>query len=277
MRGGIKDSACPVSISGFLKRSRDLRGGRWSWTLKFAHKRSWVGRWSWAEQVGPLLLRVVQVVRQQQCNGHCLCDSVQHSSWRQQLRNAQVAGQWRLGNTAGQLPLFWRRSTVSPVFFGRFSVVEPSLSRPLPTLPPSPNRPSRLRGRKATWKQSFCILYNSQGYRRDQEEEVELDPQVSPEKTMSREVELDCESWTSFASGCSSTAVQRTLSLPSTAVETAIAQCTPGRGDTALTLPLFWRRSTVSPVFSRAVSAVEPSLSSSPPPPPPPPSPRSRP
>ena len=30
---------------------------------------------------------------------------------------------------------------------------------------------------------------------------------------MSREVELGCESWTSFASGCSSTAVQWTLSL----------------------------------------------------------------
>ena len=43
--------------------------------------------------------------------------------------------------------------------------------------------------------------------------EVELDPQVSPEKIMSREVELGCQSWTSFASGCSSTAVQRTLSL----------------------------------------------------------------
>ena len=43
--------------------------------------------------------------------------------------------------------------------------------------------------------------------------EVELDPQVSPEEIMSREVELGCESWTSFASGCSSTAVQRTLSL----------------------------------------------------------------
>ena len=100
---------------------------------------------------------------------------------------------------------------------------------------------------------------------------MELDPQVSPEGIMSREVELDCESWTSFASGCSSTAVQRTLSLPNTAVETAVAQCTPRRGDTAVTLPLFWRRSTVSPVFSRAVSAVEPSLSSSPSPPPPPP------
>ena len=59
--------------------------------------------------------------------------------------------------------------------------------------------------------------------------EVELDPQVSPEEIMSREVELGCESCTSFASGCSSTAVQRTLSLslcPNTAVETAIVRCT---------------------------------------------------
>ena len=43
--------------------------------------------------------------------------------------------------------------------------------------------------------------------------EVELDPQISPEEIMSREVELGCKSWTSFASGCSLTAVQRTLSL----------------------------------------------------------------
>ena len=34
------------------------------------------------------------------------------------------------------------------------------------------------------------------------EGEVELDLQVSPEKIMSREVELGCESWTSFASSC---------------------------------------------------------------------------
>ena len=53
--------------------------------------------------------------------------------------------------------------------------------------------------------------------------EVELDLQVSPEEIMSSEVELGCESWTSFASSCSSTAVQRT-----TAVETAIARCTSG-------------------------------------------------
>ena len=45
--------------------------------------------------------------------------------------------------------------------------------------------------------------------------EVELDPQVCPEEIVSREVELGCESWTSFASGSSfaSTAVRQTLSL----------------------------------------------------------------
>ena len=43
--------------------------------------------------------------------------------------------------------------------------------------------------------------------------EVELDPQLCPQEIMSREVELGCESWTSFTSSCSSTAVQRTLSL----------------------------------------------------------------
>ena len=42
---------------------------------------------------------------------------------------------------------------------------------------------------------------------------LELDPQVNPEEVMNREVELGCESWTFFASSCSSTAVQRTLSL----------------------------------------------------------------
>ena len=39
---------------------------------------------------------------------------------------------------------------------------------------------------------------------------MELDPQVSPEEIMSREVELGCESWTSFVSGCSSTAAGAT-------------------------------------------------------------------
>ena len=93
----------------------------------------------------------MQVVDQQRCNEHCLCDSVQAQQLKQQLRSAQVAGQWR-GDTALTLPLFWRRSMVSPVFFGRFPwsslhSVDPSQSVPVP------NRPSRLHGRKAPGKQ----------------------------------------------------------------------------------------------------------------------------
>ena len=86
---------------------------------------------------------------------------------------------------------------------------------------------------------------------------------------MSREVEQGWASWTSFASSCpscSSTAVQRTLSLwlcPSTAVETAIAQCTSRwamawghRLNTSIVLAAV---RGLSGLF-RTVSAVEPSL-----------------
>ena len=86
---------------------------------------------------------------------------------------------------------------------------------------------------------------------------------------MSREVELGCESWTFFASSCSScssTAVQRTLSLwlcPSTAVETAIARCTSrwamARGHRLNTSIVLAAVHALSGLF-RAVSAVEPSL-----------------
>ena len=84
---------------------------------------------------------------------------------------------------------------------------------------------------------------------------MELDLQVSPEEIMSRKVELGCESWTFFASSCSSTAVQRTLSLrlcPARLLKQQLRSALVAaqwRGDTALTLPLFWRQSTVSPVF----------------------------
>ena len=109
--------------AGEIKRSR---GGWGSWTFKLA------GRWSWAAKVGLLSLRAVP---QQQCNGHCPCDCPARQL-KQQLRSALVAGQWR-GDTALTLPLFWRRSTVSPVFFRAVSAVEPSLFRPLPPLSPS--------------------------------------------------------------------------------------------------------------------------------------------
>ena len=104
------------------------------------------------ESVGLLSLRVVP---QQQCNGHCPCDSAPARQLKQQLRGAQVAGQWR-GDTALTLPLFWRRSTVSPVFFGRYPrsslhsfVPFPPPHPPSPT--PVPNKPSRFCGRKAKW------------------------------------------------------------------------------------------------------------------------------
>ena len=111
-------------------------GGRWSWTLKLDQKRSWGGRWSWAAKVGLLPLRVVP---QQQCDGHCLCDSAQTRQLKQQLsRSALVAGQWR-GDITLTFPLFWRRSTVSPVFFGRYP--RSSLNSLVPSPPPPPPRP----------------------------------------------------------------------------------------------------------------------------------------
>ena len=47
---------------------------------------------------------------------------------------------------------------------------------------------------------NICILHRVPG--EIKRRELELDPQASPEEVMSREVELGCESWTSFASGC---------------------------------------------------------------------------
>ena len=93
---------------------------------------------------------------------------------------------------------------------------------------------------------------------------------------MSREVELGCKSWTSFASSCCSTAVQRTLSLwlcPSTAVETAVARCTSrwamARGHRHNTCIVLAAVHGLSGLF-RAVSAVEPLVFRPAPPPPPP-------
>ena len=93
------------------KRSRDLRGERWSWTLKIAQKRSWVGRWSWAEQDGPQfcfeLSKLFGV--NSSATDIVFVTLSKHSSWNS---NCVVH------NEGDPLPLpFWRRSTVSPVFF----------------------------------------------------------------------------------------------------------------------------------------------------------------
>ena len=77
---------------------------------------------------------------------------------KQQLRSAQVVWQWR-GDTALTLSFFWRRSTVSPVFFGRYprSSLKFTLSSPSPPVP-VPNKPPRFCGRKAEWSLLFFFV-----------------------------------------------------------------------------------------------------------------------
>ena len=90
---------------------------------------------------------------QQQCNGHCPCDSAQARQLKQQLRGALVAAQWR-GDTALTLPLSWRRSTVSPVIFGQY----PRSSLQFLSLFPRvsvPNKQPRFCGREAKWSRSI--------------------------------------------------------------------------------------------------------------------------
>ena len=97
------------------------------------------------------------------------------------------------------------------------------------------------------------------GSRRDQEEGGELDSReevrlsfAGPGEIKSREAELGSESWTCLLLRLflSSSATDIVLvSLLRTAVETAIAWYTLWRGDTALILLLFRRRSTDSSVF----------------------------
>ena len=120
--------------TGFQARSR---GGRWSWTLKLAQKRSWAGRWSWAVKVGLLSLRVAP---QQQCNGHCPCDSAQHCSWNSNSPTARCTSRCEMAwghrfnnNTSIVLAAVHGLSGL----FRVVCVVKPSLSRLLPPLSPS--------------------------------------------------------------------------------------------------------------------------------------------
>ena len=83
------------------------------------------------------MLRVVQVVRQQQCNGHCLCDSICPST-AVETATAQCTSRWAMAwghrlNTSIVLAAVHGLSGL----FRAVSAVEPSLCRPLPTLSPS--------------------------------------------------------------------------------------------------------------------------------------------
>ena len=96
---------------------------------------------------------------------------------------------------------------------------------------------------------------------------MELDPQVSPEEIKSREVKLGCEKLDFFRFGLffnSSTTDIVLVTLPSTAVKTAIARCASrwamARGHRLNTSIVLAAVHGLSGLF-RAVSAVEPSFS----------------
>ena len=62
-------------------------------------------------------LPLLQLFSQRRSYGHCLCDSVLHSSkLGQQLRGAVVAAQCRTDAALINILLFWRRSTAALVF-----------------------------------------------------------------------------------------------------------------------------------------------------------------
>ena len=104
-----------------------------------------------------------------------------------------------------------------------------------------------------------------------------LDPVVGPEEIMSREVELGCENLTFLLQ-----VVTRQRCNGHCPCDSALAQqlkqqlrstlvAAQWRGDTALTLPFLWRRSTASSVFRVGARRRAFTLSSPPPSPLPPP------
>ena len=135
-----REGSVRVRVPGEIKRSR---GGRWSWTLKLAQKRSWAGRWRWSAKVGLLSLRVFP---QQQCNGHCPCDSARAV----ETAIAQCTSRWAMarGHRLSTSIVLAAVHGLSGLFRA-VHAVEPSLFCPLPTPLPVPNKPSRFCGRKA--------------------------------------------------------------------------------------------------------------------------------
>ena len=110
------------------QKSRDLRGGRWSWTLN-------QGGGAGLSKLDVFCFELSKLFVNSGATDIVL---VTLSSTAVETAIAQCTSRWAIArghhlNTS----LFWRRSTVSPVFFGRFPRSSLSLSRPLPTLSPS--------------------------------------------------------------------------------------------------------------------------------------------
>ena len=130
-----------------LKRSGDLGRGRWSWTLNFAQKRSWVGRWRWAGQVQDDGLA-------SSCPGKLFVNSgatdivlVTLSSTAVERAIAQCTSRWAMARGHRLTSIVLAVVHGLSGLFRAVSAVEPfTLSSPSHSVPVL-NRPSRLRGR----------------------------------------------------------------------------------------------------------------------------------
>ena len=79
---------------GEIKRSRDLRGGRWSWTLNYAQKRSWAG----LSKLDVFCFELSKLFVNSGATDIVLV-TVQHSSWK-----SNCAVHKSLGNGEGTPP-----------------------------------------------------------------------------------------------------------------------------------------------------------------------------
>ena len=129
-----------VGHAGFQARSRDLRGGRWSWTLKFAQKRSWVGRWNWAEQIEPLLRFELSKLFINSSATDIVFVTV-HASTAVETANAQCTSRWAMarGHRLNTSSIVLAAVHGLSGLFRAVSAVEPSLCRLLPTRTLSPS------------------------------------------------------------------------------------------------------------------------------------------
>jgi len=134
MRGCVFLKRIHNKITRFQARSRDGRCRSWT-RLKFAQKRSWVWRWSWAEQqLDVFCFKLFKLFVNSGAT-----DIVLWLCPAQQFTIAQCTSHWAMAR-GHRLSTSFVLAAVHGLsgLFRAVSAVEPSLSHPLPTLSPSP-------------------------------------------------------------------------------------------------------------------------------------------
>ena len=81
-----------------MQRSRDLRGGRWSWTFKLAQRDHELGGGAGLRKLDFFRFELFKLFVNSSATDITTV-TAQTQQLKQQLRGAQVAGQWR-GDTA---------------------------------------------------------------------------------------------------------------------------------------------------------------------------------